>query len=140
MILRGLRTLAVRLARQNESAVKIARWLQTCPEIKRVLYPALENDPGYHLWRRDFTGAPGLFSVLFQQEFSEEKIAAFVDGLKHFGIGYSWGGYESLVLPAHFRRDFAGPKDEGPIVRFHIGLEDVEDLMADISAGLMRLY
>jgi len=140
MILRGLRTLAVRLARQQESAVKIARWLQTCPEIKRVLYPALEGDHGYNLWRRDFTGAPGLFSVVFQDEFPEEKIAALVDGLKHFGIGYSWGGYESLVLPAHFRRSFPGPKDEGPIVRFHIGLEDSEDLMADIGAGLMRLY
>ncbi len=140
MILRGLRTLAVRLAQQQESAVKIARWLQTCAEIKRVLYPALEEDPGYNLWRRDFTGAPGLFSVILQNEFSEEKISAFVDGLKHFGIGYSWGGYESLVLPAHFRRSFSGPKDEGPIIRFHIGLEDVEDLMADIGAGLMRLY
>jgi len=114
--------------------------LQTCAEIKRVLYPALEEDPGYNLWRRDFTGAPGLFSVILQNEFSEKKIAAFVDRLKHFGIGYSWGGYESLVLPAHFRRSFSGPKDEGPIIRFHIGLEDVEDLMADIGAGLMRLY
>ncbi len=140
MILRGLRTLAVRMARQQESAVKIARWLQTCPEIARVLYPALESDPGYDLWRRDFTGAPGLFSVIFQNEFTSENVAAFVDGLKHFGIGYSWGAYESLVLPAHFRRSFPGPKDKGPIVRFHIGLEDAEDLMADIGVGLMRLY
>lgn len=140
MILRGLLTLAVRLARHQQSAVKIASWLQTCPEIKRVLYPALEADPGYDLWRRDFTGAPGLFSVLLQDEFTQDNVAAFVDGLKHFGIGYSWGGYESLVLPAHFRRSFPGPKDEGPIVRFHIGLEDPEDLMADIGAGLMRLY
>ena len=140
MILRGLRSLAVRMARQQESALKIARWLQTCPEIARVLYPALESDPGYALWRRDFTGAPGLFSVIFQNEFTSKNVAAFVDGLKHFGIGYSWGAYESLVLPAHFRRSFPGPKDEGPIVRFHIGLEDSEDLMADIGVGLMRLY
>jgi cystathionine beta-lyase len=140
MILRGLRTLAVRMARQQESAVKIARWVQTCPEVACVLYPALESDPGYDLWRRDFTGAPGLFSVIFQSEFTAENVAAFVDGLKHFGIGYSWGGYESLVLPAYFRRSFPGPKDDGKIVRFHIGLEDVEDLMADISVGLMRLY
>ena len=129
-----------RMARQQESAVKIASWLETCSEVNRVLYPALESDPGSDLWRRDFTGAPGLFSVVFQNEFSQEKIGAFVDGLKHFGIGYSWGGYESLVLPAHFKRKFTGPKDEGPIVRFHIGLEDAGDLMADISAGLMRLY
>ena len=140
MILRGLRTLAVRMGRQQESAIKIAHWLQTCSEVARVLYPALEGDPGYDLWNRDFTGAPGLFSIVLQNEFTPENVASFVDGLKHFGIGYSWGGFESLVLPAHFRRTFSGPKDEGPIVRFHIGLEDSEDLMADIGVGLMRLY
>nr|TFG53679.1 MAG: hypothetical protein E4H34_03415 [Hyphomicrobiales bacterium] len=140
MILRGLRTLAVRMARQQEGALKIARWLQSCAEISRVLYPALEGDPGYDLWRRDFTGAPGLFSIVLNKEYSAAKVAAFVDGLKHFGIGYSWGGFESLVLPAHFRRSFPGPKDEGQIIRFHIGLEDTEDLMADIALALKRLY
>jgi cystathionine beta-lyase len=139
MISRGLRTLAVRMARQQESAAKIARWFETCSEVARVLYPPLESDPGHSLWCRDFTGAPGLFSIVLRKEFSEEKIAAFIDGLKRFGIGYSWGGFESLVLPAHFHRSVPGPKEDGEIIRFHIGLEDPDDLIEDLGLGLTRL-
>lgn len=140
LVSRGMRTLAVRMARQQESALKIAQWLETCPEISRVLYPALESDPGYELWRRDFTGAPGLFSVVLKKDFPPENVSAFVDGLELFGIGYSWGGFESLVLPSDSHRSFPGPQDEGAIIRFHIGLEDVGDLMAEIELGLKRLY
>ena len=139
LVLRGLRTLSVRMERQQRSATVLARWLAARPEVARVLYPALESDPGYALWKRDFTGAPGLFSIVLAKRTSEKAIAAFVDGLEHFGIGYSWGGFESLILPAHIHRDFPSPKDEGPIVRLHIGLEDVEDLKADVAAGLARL-
>jgi cystathionine beta-lyase len=138
LVMRGLRTLPVRMQRQFESALRLAEWLQNQPQVKRVLYPALAGDPGYDLWRRDFTGAPGLFSLVLKQT-DEKAIATFIDGLEFFGIGYSWGGFESLVLPAHFRRSFPGPKEEGPIVRLHIGLEHVEDLKADLAAGLARL-
>ncbi len=128
------------MARQQQSALKIATWLQTCAEVARVLYPALESDPGHALWKRDFTGAPGLFSIVLQAEFQSGNAAAFVDGLKHFSIGYSWGGFESLALPAHFHRSFPGPGSEGQIIRLHIGLEDPHDLMADLERGLMRLH
>ncbi|MEY4878542.1 MAG: cystathionine beta-lyase [Pseudomonadota bacterium] len=140
MIARGLRTLAVRMARQQQSAHRIATWLTTCSEVAKVLYPALDSDPGYAIWKRDFTGAPGLFSIVFQKDITHDKVAAFVDGLKLFGIGYSWGGFESLALPAHFHRSFPHPGREGEIVRLHIGLEDPHDLMADLERGLMRLY
>ena len=138
LIARGLRTLGVRLERHQKSALALAKWLETRPEIARVLYPALADDPSHRLWKRDFTGASGLFSVVVKQQ-DEKTIAAFVDGMEHFGIGYSWGGFESLILPAHFHRSHPGPKDEGPIVRLHIGLEDIEDLKADLAAGLERL-
>jgi cystathionine beta-lyase len=140
MVARGMRTLAVRMARQQQSALKIAQWLETREETARVLYPALESDPGHKLWKRDFTGAPGLFSVLLRKEISDKKAAAFIDALKLFGIGYSWGGFESLVLPAHIHRTFPGPADEGAIIRFHIGLEDIEDLRADLEQGLTQLH
>jgi cystathionine beta-lyase len=138
LLLRGLRTLSVRMQRQQESAIELAQWFQKQPQVRRVIYPPLPEDPGYKIWRRDFTGAPGLFSVVFK-EHGDKALADFVDGLDLFGIGYSWGGFESLVLPAHFRRSFESPKEEGPILRFHIGLEHVEDLKADLAAGLARL-
>jgi cystathionine beta-lyase len=138
LTLRGMRTLSVRMAHQQESARAIAGWLRRQKQVKRVIYPALPGDPGNELWKRDFTGAASLFSIVLHQT-DEKAIAAFIDGLKLFGIGYSWGGFESLVLPAHFRRSFASAKDEGPIVRLHIGLEDVDELKADLAAGLARL-
>ena len=138
LVMRGLRTLSVRMQRQQDNAIALAGWLQQQPQIQCVLYPALPEDPGHALWRRDFTGAPGLFSVILKERDSK-AVAAFIDALKLFGIGYSWGGFESLVLPGHFHRSFPGPKDEGALVRFHIGLEHVEDLRADLARALTHL-
>jgi cystathionine beta-lyase len=138
--LRGLRTLDVRLERHQKSALAVAEWLTGRNEVDRVLYPALPTDPGHALWKRDFTGASGLFSVVLKPV-PEKSLAAFLDGLKLFGMGYSWGGYESLVVPfdpASYRTasKWTGP---GPALRFHIGLEAVEDLIRDLDAGFARL-
>jgi cystathionine beta-lyase len=134
---RGMRTLGVRLKRQQESATEIAAWLKMRPEVARVIYPPLHDDPGHALWKRDFTGACGLFSFVLHQV-STAAVAAMVDGLQHFGLGYSWGGFESLIVPGQMPRSFP-QKLEGPMVRLHIGLEDVEDLKADLAAGFERL-
>jgi cystathionine beta-lyase len=138
--LRGLRTLDVRLERHQKSALAVTEWLAGRNEVDRVLYPALPTDPGHALWKRDFTGASGLFSVVLKPV-PEKSLAAFLDGLKLFGMGYSWGGYESLVVPfdpASYRTasKWTGP---GPALRFHIGLEAVEDLIRDLDAGFARL-
>ncbi len=135
---RGLRTLAVRLARHQESALKVAEWLERQPAIERVLYPALSSDPGHALWRRDFTGASGLLSIVLKPV-ALEKVEAMVDGLKLFGIGASWGGFESLVCPSRAVRTATALDPARPILRFHIGLEAVDDLLADLKAGLDRL-
>ncbi len=137
LALRGLRTLSVRLRRHQESATEIAAWLRSRPEVARVIYPPLHNDPGHVLWKRDFTGACGLFGVVLR-EASDKAIAAMIDGMKLFGIGASWGGFESLILPARFHRAFP-PDLEGPLLRLHIGLEDVDDLKTDLVAGFERL-
>ena len=136
--LRGLRTLAVRLARHQETGLTLARWLQARPEVARILHPGLEGDPGHALWKRDFSGACGLFGVILKPV-SEAAVAAFVDGLQHFGIGYSWGGFESLIVPAHIRRTAKAFAAEGPVLRIHAGLEDAGDLIADLEKGLARL-
>lgn len=137
LAMRGLRTLAVRLKRHQESATEIAAWLKTRPEVTRVIYPPLHGDSGHVLWKRDFIGACGLFSLVLAPV-SDSAIAAMVDGLKHFGLGYSWGGFESLIVPGQFHRSFPSAL-EGPMLRLHIGLEDVEDLKADLVAGFERL-
>jgi cystathionine beta-lyase len=136
--LRGLRTLAVRLARHQETGLALARWLQNQPEVARILHPALEADPGHAIWKRDFTGACGLFGVILRPA-AEAAVAAFVDGLRHFGIGYSWGGFESLIVPAHIKRTAGAFAAEGPVLRIHAGLEDAGDLIADLQRGLARL-
>jgi cystathionine beta-lyase len=136
LALRGLRTLAVRLAQHQRSAVDIAQWLQHRPEVQRVIYPALEGDAGHAIWKRDFTGATGLFSVVLQPA-PQTAVNAFLDTLKLFGMGYSWGGFESLVIPfdcSGYRSATTWAPD-GPAVRFHIGLEHVDDLKADLSRG-----
>ncbi len=140
LALRGLRTMGVRLARHQESALKVARWLEGRPEVARVLYPALESDPGHALWRRDFSGASGLLGVVLH-DVAMERVKAMLDGLALFGLGYSWGGFESLAIHADPRgyRTATTWQAEGPLVRFHIGLEDVEDLLADLAAGFDRL-
>ncbi len=137
LTLRGMRTMGVRLAQHQMSALKIATWLQDQPQIKRVLYPALASDPHHAMWKRDFTGAAGLFSVEFQP-YAKEAIAAMIDGYQYFGLGYSWGGFESLVVPAHLTRSVT-PWPGGPLVRYQIGLEDADDLIADLQEGLLRL-
>ena len=136
---RGLRTLAVRLARHQESALKVAQWLEQQPEIEHVLYPALPSHPGHALWKRDFTGASGLLAVVFKPV-EMKNVAAMVDSLKLFGIGASWGGFESLVCPARLTRTATKLDPTRPILRFHIGLEDVGDLIADLRAGLDRVH
>lgn len=134
--LRGLRTLGVRLARHQASALHLAVWMQSRPEVARVLYPALPGDPGHALWKRDFQGASGLFTVEFKPA-SKAAIRALVGALELFGVGYSWGGFESLVVPAEPAkiRSIADWRNAGPMLRFHIGLEAVEDLRADLERG-----
>ena len=138
--LRGLRSLGVRLERHQKSALELARWLAERPEVARVVHPALPSDPGHAIWKRDFTGASGLFSVVLKPV-PREKVAAMLDGLKLFGMGYSWGGFESLILPfdPSAYRTATKWKADGPAIRLHIGLEDVEDLKADLEAGFARL-
>jgi cysteine-S-conjugate beta-lyase len=138
--LRGLRTMGVRLERHWQSSVEIARWLEQRPEVARVIHPALPSHPQHELWKRDFTGAAGLFSMVLKP-CRKEAVAAMLEGLELFGMGASWGGYESLVLPfnAATTRTATTWAPEGPTVRLHIGLEDVDDLKADLDAGFMRL-
>jgi len=138
LALRGIRTLPTRLKRHQETALKLTHWLAAREEVARVLYPALENDPGHAIWKRDFLGATGLFGVVLKP-CSERAVAAFIDGLDHFGIGFSWGGYESLIVPAAIQRSARPFKAEGPVVRVHAGLEDADDHIADLEAGLARL-
>ena len=136
---RGLRTLGVRLRQHHEGGLAVARWLAEQPQVARVLHPALPGCPGHELWQRDFSGASGLFSFVLEGG-GEAARDALIDGLKLFGIGFSWGGFESLALPV----DPAGIRTatrwqaEGPVVRLHIGLEDPADLIADLANGLKR--
>jgi cystathionine beta-lyase len=134
--LRGLRTMAVRLARHQESGLKIARWLEARPEILRVIHPALPSHPGHEIWKRDFTGACGLFSFVFKPV-AREAVFAFLNALRLFGMGASWGGFESLAIPFDCSafRTATSWNPGGPTVRFHIGLEDVGDLIADLERG-----
>ena len=138
--LRGLRTLAVRLAHHMESGLKVARWLQARSEVARVLHPALESDPGHAIWKRDFKGACGLFSIVLKP-CSAQAVAAFVEGLELFGIGASWGGFESLAIPFDVTKIRSATKwnPGGPTVRLHIGLEDTGDLIADLERGFAAL-
>jgi cystathionine beta-lyase len=138
--LRGVRTLAVRLERQMASGIAVAAWLAEQPEVSQVLHPALPGAPGHELWKRDFSGACSLFGVEFRKEFTVAASHAFAENLKLFGIGASWGGFESLVLPTtgNISRSEA-LRFEGPLVRLHVGLEDPEDLINDLQTGLQAL-
>jgi cystathionine beta-lyase len=140
LALRGLRTIGVRMRQQQASALKIAQWLQARPEVLRVLYPALESDPGHALWKRDFTGAASLFGVILKPV-PDDAVADMIDELKLFGIGSSWGGFESLCIRANPARGRTATKwsPGGPLIRLHIGLEDTADLIADLERGLTRL-
>ncbi|PIK72388.1 cystathionine beta-lyase, partial [Methylobacterium frigidaeris] len=140
LALRGLRTLPLRLREHGEQALTLARWFQGRPEVARVLHPALPEDPGHAIWSRDFLGSSGLFSIILKP-CPESAVAAMLDGLELFGMGFSWGGFESLVIPfdcAPYRT--ANPwAPGGPGLRFQVGLEDLDDLTRDLEAGFARL-
>ena len=134
---RGMRTLGVRLAQHQTTALKLAQWFQARPEVERVLYPALETDPGHAIWKRDFAGASGLFGVELKPA-SKAAVPAMLDGYGLFAMGWSWGGYESLAVTTKIDRSAPGYRPAGPLLRFHAGLEDPDDLIADLAAGFER--
>jgi cystathionine beta-lyase len=140
LALRGLRTLDVRLRRHHETGLAIAQCLERRPEVARVMHPALGSDPGHALWKRDFTGASGLFGVVLQPV-ADAAVIEMLEGLELFGLGYSWGGYESLAIPTRpgNARSATRWHDEGPCLRLHAGLEDADDLIRDLDAGFARL-
>lgn len=138
LALRGIKTMAVRLKQVERSALDLARWLGERPEIERVLHPALPSCPGHELWKRDFMGSTGLFSIVFHQRFSKEQVLRFVDSLRLFKIGYSWGGVSSLVM-AYDLHSPKRPAYGSRIVRLYAGLEDVNDLRNDLEAALATL-
>jgi len=138
--LRGLRTLQVRLERHQASALHMAEWLEDQDEVARVIHPGLKSHPGHALWARDFKGASGLFGVILKPV-ATQALGRFLDDLKYFGMGYSWGGFESLIIPVQPGNYRTASKwtPEGPTLRLHIGLEDVEDLKSDLSDGFARM-
>jgi len=140
LALRGLRTMSVRLARHQQSGLAVARWLARRPEVLRVLHPALESDPGHAIFKRDFTGASGLFSIVLKP-CAPEAVYAFMNALTLFGMGYSWGGFESLVIlfDCGEYRTATQWAPGGPTLRFHIGLEDPDDLIADLEAAFAAM-
>jgi cystathionine beta-lyase len=140
LALRGLRTMGVRLARHQESGLTVARWLQQRPEVLRVLHPAVPEDPGHAIWKRDFTGACGLFAIVLKPV-PDKAVHAFLNALTLYGIGASWGGYESLAIPFECAgvRTATAWNPGGPSIRLHIGLEDVRDLIADLERGFAAL-
>ncbi len=137
---RGLRTMGVRLQRHYESGMKIARWLAERPEVLRIMHPAMEDDPGHALWKRDFTGACGLFGFVLDTA-DRTALSAMLDNMTYFGMGYSWGGYESLLIPTwpEKSRSCYSWAPGGQTMRIHVGLEDPDDLIADLEAGFERL-
>jgi len=140
LAMRGLRTLPVRVKRHEESAMRVAAWLEQHPKVRRVLIPAMQSHPGHTLWKSQFTGAAGPFTTELPA-CSEVTFARFIDSLALFRLGTSWGGYESLVMPAvpHRLRGQDGLEGEPRLVRFHIGLEEPEDLCADLAQAFERI-
>ena len=144
MTSRGLRTLGVRLRQHHESSLKVAEWLAAHPLVERVNHPALPESKGHEFWKRDFTGSSGLFSFVLKKKLNDEELANYLDNFSLFSMAYSWGGYESLILanqPEHIaairpqgKIDFSGT-----LIRLHIGLENVDDLIADLDAGFARI-
>jgi len=140
LALRGLRTLPVRLKRHGENADALCDWLSRQAEVARIIYPAWPEDPGHALWRRDFTGACGLFAVTLRP-CAKSAVTSMLDALNLFGLGYSWGGFESLVLPCQpsRARTVTNWNDAGPLIRFHAGLENIDDLITDLDKGFRLL-
>jgi cystathionine beta-lyase len=140
LALRGLRTMGARLRQQQESGIHVARFLQSRPEVKRVMYPPLPEDPGHSIWKRDFTGGSSLFGIVLRTT-SDEAVARMVDGYRLFKIGASWGGFESLVIPAELKqiRTAVPWTEPGWVLRYHVGLEDPDDLIEDLKDGFDRL-
>ena len=137
LALRGLRTMPTRLKQHQHAALHMAEWLQSLPFVRRVLYPALPDAPGHDIWRRDFNGAAGLFS--FEMDpCSEDQLAAMLDNLRLFGMGYSWGGFESLIVPCEITRTATAFETDGQMLRLNIGLEHIDDLKADLRDGFER--
>ncbi len=139
---RGLRTLKVRLAQHEANALKVAKWLQQRPEVETVRHPALPENPGHDIFLRDFSGSNGLFSFVLKQG-EAKAVAAFIEGMQHFKMGFSWGGYESLIIPnlsVQKLRTVSSWPYQGPLIRLHIGLEDTEDLIADLAAAFERFH
>jgi len=140
LALRGIRTLKLRLRQHEQSALKVAKWLETRPEVDHVRHPALASCPGHEFWKRDFTGANGLFSFVLKQA-SKPATTALMEGMDHFKMGFSWGGYESLILTYYGldrNRTATGWDARRPVIRLHIGLEDADDLIADLERGFAR--
>ena len=140
LALRGIRTMGVRLRQHQKTALILAEWLANRPEVNNILYPAWPEDKGYKLWKRDFAGASGLFGVVLNQV-QKEAVAALAEGMSHFKIGASWGGFESLLIPTYPIRSFANPpwQERGPLLRLHAGLEDPRDLIKDLDSGFSRM-
>jgi cystathionine beta-lyase len=138
LALRGLRTMGVRLKQHEQAGLEVARWLETRPEVTRVLHPALPSCPGHDVFTRDFLGSSGLFGFVVQP-CSKAALAAMLDPMELFGMGYSWGGYESLLIPTRPHRTAAAWADPGQAMRIHVGLEDPADLVHELEAGFARL-
>jgi cystathionine beta-lyase len=141
LALRGLRTAGVRMRQHEAQALALAQWLKARPEVERVLHPALPEFPGHALWQRDFTGSSGLFSIVLHRDIAKPAVDAMLDGMELFGMGFSWGGFESLMVPVHPERLRSATRwDTGPVLRIHAGLEDQGDLIADLARGFERLH
>jgi cystathionine beta-lyase len=139
LALRGLRSMAARLAVHRANAERLIDWLRAQPEVERILYPALPDDPGHALWARDFSGASGLFGVALRPQVSQAAAHALVDGVRLFGRGYSWGGFESLLIPTQPERSVSALPGAGPLLRIAAGLEDAGDLIEDLAQAFARL-
>ena len=141
MVQRGLRTVKIRMDHCSKSALEMAKWLEKRSEVEKIFYPALESDSNHKLWKRDFTGAAGIFSIVLDRKYSHASLAKMVDHLHYYGMGYSWGGYESLILPFEIdkRAAMKWKYSDRTCLRINIGLEDVEDLKSDLEAGFKRL-
>ncbi|WP_417797833.1 cystathionine beta-lyase [Terasakiella pusilla] len=138
---RGLRSLPARLSRHEENGLKLAAWLKARPEVTKVLHPAFEDCPGHEIWKRDFTGSSGLFSIVLDGKYTPKAVASMLDGLELFPMGYSWGGYESLIIPFNPKgaRQVTEWVEDGPCLRVHAGQENIDDLLEDLAKGFERL-